>query len=247
MWRLPCSQPHHSSRSVSCHLFTTFPQGATVFSNSCAHTTKSQSLQKTCPKLPSQLHSAYSRSCECAQELRTIYIDDVLVASSTPEGHPKHLQTVFEHLTSHGIVINPSKCLFGVSELDFLGHHIERHGITPLPEKVQAIHDFPQPQSQCQLHQFIRLVNFYHRFLPHGADLMQPLHALLKTKSQTLTWNDNSFKVTKEALANASLLLYPQAMPPHAFCRMPLTQPWEQDYNSTSVVPGIPSCSSPGG
>ena len=140
------------------------------------------------------------------------YIDDVLIASSSPEEHLKHLRTVFERLATHGIIINPNKCLFGVSELDFLGHHIDRHGIAPLPEKVQAVRDFPQPQSQRQLRRFIGLVNFYHRFLPHCADLMQPLHSLLKGKTQSLTWTEEAvaaFNATKQALANASLLAYP--------------------------------------
>ena len=133
----------------------------------------------------------------CGLPFAYAYIDDVLIASSTPEEHLKHLRIVFECLTAHGIVINPNKCLFGGNELDFLGHHIDQHGITPLPEKVQAIRDFPQPQSQRQLRQFIGLVNFYHRFLPHCADLMQPLHALLKPKSQTLTWNDNALTASR--------------------------------------------------
>ena len=41
---------------------------------------------------------------------------------------------------------------------------------------------------------------------------MQPLHSLIKGKSQTLTWTDEataSFNATKDALANASLLAYP--------------------------------------
>ena len=122
------------------------------------------------------------------------YIDDVLVASSTPEQHLKDLQTVFEKLSAHGIIINPNKCIFGVPGLDFLGHHIDSSGITPLPEKVQAVRDFPQPQSQRQLRRFIGLANFYHRFLPHCAELMHPLHSLLspgKAKSQTpVTWTD---------------------------------------------------------
>ena len=148
------------------------------------------------------------------------YIDDVLIASPTPEQHLKDLRTVFERLSAHGIVINPNKCVFGVPQLDFLGHHIDEQGITPLPEKVQAIQDFPQPQSQRHLRQFIGLVNFYHRFLPHCAQLMQPLHALLskgKSKSQSLSWTDSAlaaFNSTKEALANASLLSYPQSDAP---------------------------------
>ena len=87
------------------------------------------------------------------------YIDDVLIASATPEQHLQDLHSVFERLSSHGIVINPNKCLFGVHELDFLGHHIDQHGITPLPEKVQAVRDFPQPQTQRQLRQFIELLS----------------------------------------------------------------------------------------
>ena len=143
------------------------------------------------------------------------YIDDVLISSPTPEQHLDDLRAVFTRLASHGIVINPNKCLFGVAQLDFLGHHIDQHGITPLPEKVQAVRDFPQPQSQHQLNHFIGVVNCYHRFLPHCADLMQPLHSLLSTaqpKSQALIWTDPTvaaFNATKDALANASLLSYP--------------------------------------
>ena len=90
----------------------------------------------------------------------------------------------------------------------------------PLPEKVQAIRDFPQPQSHRQLRRFMGLVIFYHRFLPHAADIMQPLHTLLtptKSKSQTITWIDDAqaaFQATKEALAKASLLSYPTTNAP---------------------------------
>ena len=76
------------------------------------------------------------------------YMDDVLIASSNPEQHLQDLRTIFDRLTMHGIVINPNKCLLGVTELSFLGHRIDRQGITPLPEKVEAVRDFPQPQSQ---------------------------------------------------------------------------------------------------
>ena len=90
------------------------------------------------------------------------YIDDVLIAtcSSSPEEHLLHLQTVFNRLAKYGIVINPNKCLFGVTELDFLGHHVSSQGITPLPDKVKAVQDFPLPNSQRKLRQFIGLVNF---------------------------------------------------------------------------------------
>jgi len=94
------------------------------------------------------------------------YIDDLLIASSSPEGHKQHLRQVLERLSAHGILINPQKCIFGVESLDFLGHHVDCHGICPLEEKVQTIRNFPQPNTQRKLREFLGLVNFYHRFLP---------------------------------------------------------------------------------
>ena len=44
-----------------------------------------------------------------------VYIDDVLVASSTPEEHREHLHLVFQHFERFDIIINPTKCLLGVS------------------------------------------------------------------------------------------------------------------------------------
>jgi hypothetical protein len=42
-----------------------------------------------------------------------VYIDDILIASSSVEEHIGHLRTVFQCLERFGIVVNPSKCVFG--------------------------------------------------------------------------------------------------------------------------------------
>ena len=81
---------------------------------------------------------------------------------------------------SYGIVINPAKCVLGVSDLRFLGHYINSEGVSPLPEQVQVIQGFPQPTS---LREFLGLVNFSHRFIPCCADILTPLNLLLKTTS----------------------------------------------------------------
>ena len=149
------------------------------------------------------------------------------------------MQTIFERLSSHGVILNPNKCQLGVPELDFLGHRINKNGITPLPEKVEAIRNFPQPQSQRQLRQFIGLVLFCHRFLPRCANLMQPLHVLIrpgKSKSQTLTWTDEAvtaFNATKEDLASASLLSYPKADAPTCLTTNALDTAVQQHHNWT--------------
>ena len=52
------------------------------------------------------------------------FIDDLLIASSSPEEHLEHLRSVYQQLDDHRIVLNVSKSCFGLSELDFLGHHV---------------------------------------------------------------------------------------------------------------------------
>ena len=147
------------------------------------------------------------------------YIDDLLIASASPDEHLTHLQLVFQCLADHGIVINVHKSQFGVAELDFLGHHVDASGIRMLPARVQAIRDFPQPTSARQLREFLGLVNFYHRFQQNLAARLAPLHALLggrpKTQS-TLMWTDaasTAFNDVKDALADAVTLHHPS---PHA-------------------------------
>ena len=49
------------------------------------------------------------------------YIDDLLIASETAEEHKQHLHTLFARLSEYGVIINPAKCVFGVSNLDFFG------------------------------------------------------------------------------------------------------------------------------
>ena len=62
------------------------------------------------------------------------YVDDALITSGSPEEHEDHLHQVLQRFHDHGIVINPAKCKFGASELEFLGHKVNRHGICPLEE-----------------------------------------------------------------------------------------------------------------
>ena len=76
-----------------------------------------------------------------------IYLVDVLVASPTVAEHKKDLQRVMEALEKHGLVINEEKCQFHKSQVEFLGHLVDKSGIKPLPAKVEAITKYPRPTT----------------------------------------------------------------------------------------------------
>ena len=103
------------------------------------------------------------------------------------------------------------------TSLEFLGHQVSSKGIKPLEEKVKAILDFPLPSTHKNLHQFLGLINFYHRFIRSCAKTVLPLHNLLNTsasaESSTLQWDDEAkaaFGNIKKALADATLLFHPK-------------------------------------
>lgn len=108
------------------------------------------------------------------------YLDDLLIASSTPEEHIKQLRTVFTRLREFGLTINANKCTFGTESLEYLGHHITAAGSKPLSDKVQAVMDFKRPNTLAQLRQFLGMLNFYRRHIKDAATTQAPLHALLK-------------------------------------------------------------------
>ncbi len=143
------------------------------------------------------------------------YIDDLLIASHSEAEHELHLHTLFKRLDQYGVVVNPVKCEFGVPSLQFLGHHVDQHGIRPLDTKVHAIQQFPVPGSTKQLREFLGLVNFYRRFIPHCAALTQPLTDQLAGKPQkVLTLPDAAiaaFESVKLALVNATRLSHPRS------------------------------------
>ena len=74
-----------------------------------------------------------------------VYIDDIVIASANQKEHLTHLRTLFERLHEHGLVVNLVKCVFGVTEITFLGHRVNKDGAAPVADKVEAIKNFTQP------------------------------------------------------------------------------------------------------
>ena len=83
-----------------------------------------------------------------------IYLDDILIASSSPKEREADLPSVFNLLATNGLVINTQKCIFGQATMAFFGHKITPNGITQVPEKVKVITEFPKPNDKKALQRF---------------------------------------------------------------------------------------------
>ncbi|GBL74417.1 Retrovirus-related Pol polyprotein from transposon 17.6 [Araneus ventricosus] len=144
------------------------------------------------------------------------YFDDVLVASESEIQHLEHLKQVFQRFKEYGVRLNASKCVLGKSSVKFLGHIVTSDGITPLPEKVSAITDFPEPSTVKDLRRFLSLINFYRRFVPNAARMQAVLNVYLKGAKKNdktpIAWTNeakNAFEKCKHDLAEATVLYHP--------------------------------------
>lgn len=145
-----------------------------------------------------------------------VFVDDICIASVNEEQHRDHIRIVLERLHKNGLVINPAKCRFAQREVEFLGYLVNKDGLRPLPERVQALQDFKLPSTVKELRRFLALINGYKRFLPHATDQQAALRRLIpgnrKNDTRKLEWCDEAraaFEDCKRSIASAALLHYP--------------------------------------
>jgi len=65
-----------------------------------------------------------------------VYLDDILVYSSSEKGHDVLLEEVFSRIASAGLKINPQKCRLKEFEVRFLGHVVSSKGIETFEDKI---------------------------------------------------------------------------------------------------------------
>ena len=142
-----------------------------------------------------------------------VYLDDILVFSNSPEEHMRHLKQIFDLLAENGLVVNRAKCVLGVAELDFLGFHVDKNGIVPLPDKVEAIRSTKAPTTIKELQRFLGMVGYYRRNIRKATTHLDHLYNALEGSPKKLNWTEDceaSFQATKEALAQAAMLHHPR-------------------------------------
>ncbi|CAH2101617.1 unnamed protein product [Euphydryas editha] len=146
------------------------------------------------------------------------YVDDILVFSRSTSEHKEHLRILFQRLREFGMVINPSKCVFGAPEVTFLGHCINAQGTRPPKNRIEALLDFPAPKTVQAMRRFLGMINYYRRFLPgaasHQAALIDALTKINGKGSKPFPWSPKlleEFEACKKSLSLATSLAHPDS------------------------------------
>lgn len=137
-------------------------------------------------------------------------IDDIIVFGSSQEEHDERLFKVLSRLQEYNITLNEDKCKFSVSEADFLGYIVSETGLRPLQSNIQGILKLKTPENTSELATFLGTTNFYMRFVPGYADIVEPLRKLQR-KDTEWEWGDeqnSAFKKLKAKLSSKPLLAH---------------------------------------
>ena len=108
-----------------------------------------------------------------------IYLDDLVVFSSSFEQHLQRLEAVFKRLKEYGLKLQPSKCKLFQDRVKYLGHVVSKQGVETDPEKIAALKTWPVPDNVKALRTFMGFAGYYRRFVKDFAKIAKPLHDLM--------------------------------------------------------------------
>ena len=138
-----------------------------------------------------------------------VYIDDMLVKSTTADLHVAHLSEAFQILRNYNMKLNPAKCAFGVSAGKFLGFIVNHRGIEANPDKIKAVLDMPSPSRIKEVQQLTGRIAALSRFVSRACDKCQPFFQVLKKAFQWDRKCEEAFSALKTYLSSPPILVSP--------------------------------------
>jgi hypothetical protein len=90
----------------------------------------------------------------------------------------QHVDKVLQLLKEQQLYAKPSKCLFEVKEVDYLGHIVSHEGVKVDPNNIKAMMDWPIPKTLKNLRVFLGLTGYYRKFVRHYGRVKTPLTTL---------------------------------------------------------------------
>ena len=140
------------------------------------------------------------------------YLDDIIIFSKSVDDHATHLDAVLSKLKQAGLKIKLPKCEFGKERLQYLGHVVDGRGVSPDPENLKAVYEFPVPKTPKEVMRFLGLAGYYRRFIESFSTISKPLSSLTPS-GVPFQWTEeceNAFQTLRARLCQAPILKHPE-------------------------------------
>ena len=131
------------------------------------------------------------------EEKIAVFINDVIIATETEEGHDEIVEEVLRRLEENYLFVKLEKCMWKVREVGFLGVIIGEDGVRTEKEKVQEVIEWPIPKSMKDVQKFLGLANYYRQFVKDFARIAKLLHEMMR-KEMKWSWGERQQRVFEE-------------------------------------------------
>ena len=116
-----------------------------------------------------------------------VFIDDILIYSSSFLEHEQYLRVVLQTLRDHWLYVKLNKCEFLLNEVVFLRHVTSTNGIFMDLKKVEVILNWKKPMNVTEIQSFLSLTSYYKRFIK-GFSIIATSVTLLTRKEVKFKW-----------------------------------------------------------
>ncbi|MBW0484214.1 hypothetical protein O181_023929 [Austropuccinia psidii MF-1] len=137
-----------------------------------------------------------------------VYLDDIMVFSSSEEDHIKHVASVLQRLRDNVLFSKAPKWVFHASSGEYLGYVVSSDGLKIDSSKFQQILNWPQLKNIKALQSFLGFANFSCHFIKNYSKKIISLTSLLKEDTPFIFNGEalSHFQILKEAFTTAPIL-----------------------------------------
>jgi len=145
---------------------------------------------------------------EYLNDFAITYLDDILIYSDDLEMHCSHVHKILEKLNKRALYVKKSKNRFKTKEIKFLDYVIQFEQIKKDSKKTNAVRNWPLSRWVKEVQAFLRLTNYYWKFVPNYAKIAEPLTQLM-CKNKRWHWDKkqkDAFHTLKKSLSRTAHL-----------------------------------------
>jgi hypothetical protein len=145
------------------------------------------------------------------QGVVSVYLDDILIFTSTLEEHRRITRQVLDIMREHNLYLRPEKCEFEKTRIEYLGVIISHNQVEMDPVKVDGVREWPTPKTKKDVQSFVGFANFYRRFIEGFSHHARPLFDLTK-KDVKFDWGksqQDAFEKLKSLITSHPVLSLP--------------------------------------
>lgn len=106
----------------------------------------------------------------------TNFVDDIIVYSNSLLEHKEILRKLFEKFRVHHFWFKPAKCFFGNSSATFLGHEVNKAGVTIPDDHLATIRNLVFPPTPKGMRKALGFFNFFRAYVKNYAAVTHVLY-----------------------------------------------------------------------